>query len=133
MMLTLEDCQGMCGLTEEEVRAIALHENLPEVVAVEMGAYLSQSDAGQQQIRAMIEDDIRAAQAASDPSRALALKVCLHNFVCGHPAAERRHAGGPHHPERRVVAGAIEQVRLERPSYGALSSSSRSPSPRRRE
>jgi hypothetical protein len=49
----------------------------------------------------MIEDDIRGAQAAADPSRALALKVCLHNFVCGHPAADRRHQAGAHSPERR--------------------------------
>lgn len=101
MVLSFEDCQGLCGLTEEEIRAIAQHEHLPEVVAVEMGAYLSQSDAGQAQIRAMIEDDIRAAQAAADPSRALALKVCLHHFVCGHPAADRRHEAGTRTPERR--------------------------------
>lgn len=101
MLISFEDCQGLCGLTEEEIRAIAQHEHLPEVVAVEMGAYLSQSDAGQEQIRAMIEDDIRAAEAASDPSRALALKVCLHNFCCGHPAADRRHQAGAHSPERR--------------------------------
>jgi hypothetical protein len=89
-MISLEDCKGFCGLTEEEIRAIAEHEHLPEMVAVEMGAYLSQSDAGQATIRSMIEDDIRAAQAAADPGRALALKVVLHNFLCGHPAAERR-------------------------------------------
>ena len=32
-MITLEDCIGMCGLTEEEVLAIAEHEHLPEVAA----------------------------------------------------------------------------------------------------
>ena len=90
MSLTLEDCKGLCGLTDEEIAAIAEHEHLPEMVAVEMCSYLAQSDAGQERIRAMIEDDIRAAQAAHDPSRALALKVVLHNFVCAHPAAERR-------------------------------------------
>jgi hypothetical protein len=97
-MITFEDCKGLCGLTEEEIRAIAEHEHLPEMVAVEMGSYLSQSDAGQAEIRAMIEDDIRAAQAAADPSRALALKVVLHNFICAHPAVERRR-------ERRLTAG----------------------------
>jgi hypothetical protein len=97
-MITFEDCKGLCGLTEEEIRAIAEHEHLPDMVAVEMGSYLSQSDAGQAEIRAMIEDDIRAAQAAADPSRALALKVVLHNFICAHPACERRR-------ERRLTAG----------------------------
>jgi hypothetical protein len=101
-MITFEDCKGLCGLTDEEIRAIAEHENLPEAVAVEMGAYLAQSDVGQERIRAMIEDDIRAARDACDPSRALALRVCLHNFVCGHPAADHRHRAEPHAPERRT-------------------------------
>ena len=32
-MLTLEDCIGLCGLTEEGVLAIAEHERLPEIAA----------------------------------------------------------------------------------------------------
>ena len=32
-MITLEDCIGLCGLTEEEVLAIAEHEHLPEIAA----------------------------------------------------------------------------------------------------
>ena len=32
-MITLEDCIGLCGLTEEEVLAIAEHEYLPETAA----------------------------------------------------------------------------------------------------
>jgi len=30
-MITLEDCIGLCGLTEEEVLALAEHEHLPEI------------------------------------------------------------------------------------------------------
>jgi hypothetical protein len=32
-MITLEDCIAFCGLTEEEVLAIAEHEHRPEIVA----------------------------------------------------------------------------------------------------
>lgn len=100
-MITMEDCKGLCGLTDAEVAAIAEHEHLPEMVAVEAAAYLSQTDAGQEEIRRMIEDDIAAAQAAADPTRTLALRMVLHNFVCGHPAAERRREAVGHVPERR--------------------------------
>ena len=31
-MITLEDCIGLCGLTEEEVLAIAEHEHSPRSV-----------------------------------------------------------------------------------------------------
>jgi hypothetical protein len=100
-MISLEDCKGLCGLTDEEIAAIAEHEHLPEMVAVEAGAYLSQTGAGHEAIRRMIEEDIAVAEAARDPTRVLALRMVLHNFICGHPAAERRHQAGTHSPERR--------------------------------
>jgi hypothetical protein len=34
------DCLELCELSEEEVRAIAEHEHIPEVVALELGDYL---------------------------------------------------------------------------------------------
>jgi hypothetical protein len=100
-MISIDDCKGLCGLTDAEIAAIAEHEHLPEMVAVEAGAYLSQTGAGQEEIRRMIEEDIAAAQAASDPTRVLALRMVLHNFVCGHPATDRRHAIAVRVPERR--------------------------------
>ena len=39
-MLTLEDCIGLSGLDEEEILAIAEHEHIPEMAALEMGYYL---------------------------------------------------------------------------------------------
>ena len=39
-MITLEDCIGLCGLTEEEVLAIAEHEHLPEIAATALAQYL---------------------------------------------------------------------------------------------
>ena len=39
-MITLEDCLAFCDLTEEEVLAIAEHEQLPEIAAIAMGQYM---------------------------------------------------------------------------------------------
>jgi hypothetical protein len=39
-MITLEDCIGLCGLTEEEVLAIAEHEHVPEIAAAALAQYL---------------------------------------------------------------------------------------------
>ena len=33
-MLTYKDCLKLCGLTAEEIAAIARHEHLPEIVAL---------------------------------------------------------------------------------------------------
>ena len=37
-MITLEDCIGLCGLTEEEVLAVAEHEHLPQIAAMPLRA-----------------------------------------------------------------------------------------------
>ena len=39
-MITLEDCIAMCGLTEEEILAIAEHEHIPEIAAAVLAQYL---------------------------------------------------------------------------------------------
>ena len=89
-MLCLEDCVALCGLTEEEVRAIAQHEGLPEIAAAEMGNYLLKTPDGEMAIKAMIRDDIAAAQAGGDERRALMLKLVLREFVLQHPRCDER-------------------------------------------
>lgn len=59
-MLSLEDCIALSGLTEDEVVAIAQHEHIPEIAAVELGNYLSHSADGRLVIKSMIREDIQA-------------------------------------------------------------------------
>ncbi|MGQ9369033.1 hypothetical protein [Azospirillum sp. ST 5-10] len=93
MLITIEDCIGLSGLTEEEIAAIAEHEHLPEIVATELGSYLEQTPQGQRTIRRMIEDDIAAAAAAGNAKHAGVLKIVLAHYVRHHEkqgAAARR-------------------------------------------
>jgi hypothetical protein len=57
-VLTFEDCLGLCDLTEEEVRAIAEHERLPQIVALELGDYLMRGPDGELLVSHMFIDDI---------------------------------------------------------------------------
>ena len=100
-MLTLEDCIALCGLTEDEIRAIAAHENIPEVAAAELGNYLCRSPEGEQCIKAMIRDDIAHAAACGARNRELALKLVLRNFVQQHPRCDQRRRDELRLPERR--------------------------------
>ena len=59
-MITIEDCIGLCGLTEEEVLAIAEHEHLPEVAATALAQYLLSDEHGSEKVRDMIIDDFRS-------------------------------------------------------------------------
>ena len=63
-MLSYEDCVGLCALTEDEIAAIARHEHIPAIVAAELGNYLCHNAHGVPMIKAMIVDDIKAADQA---------------------------------------------------------------------
>jgi len=83
-MLTIQDCIELSGLTEDEVLAIAEHEHVPEMVAVEMGAYLVETPEGEKRIKRMIADDIAAARERGDNKHALALKLVLRHYLEHH-------------------------------------------------
>jgi hypothetical protein len=101
-MLSLEDCLALCELSEEEVLAIAQHEHIPEIAAVEMGSYLVHTPEGEMRIKAIIRDDIAEACARSDRMRELGLKLVLRNFVLQHPRCEERHRRQLFAVERRA-------------------------------
>ena len=90
-MLSLEDCLALCELTEDEVLAIAEHEHIPEMAAIELGNYLVHLPGGEMRVKSIIRDDIAAARACGDCARELALKLVLRNFVLQHPSCEERH------------------------------------------
>lgn len=83
-MLTIQDCIELSGLTEDEVLAIAEHEHIPEMVAVELGAYLVETPDGEKRVKRMIADDIAAARTRGDIKHALALKLVLKHYLEHH-------------------------------------------------
>jgi hypothetical protein len=87
-MITLEDCIGLCGLTEEEVLALAEHEHLSEIAATALAQYLLSQEHGSEKVRDMIIDDIRQAQRSGDKHHVLTLLHVLHHFLKTHPEAE---------------------------------------------
>jgi hypothetical protein len=96
-VISLEDCIGLCGLTEEEVLAIAEHEHVPEIVATGLASYLSNSSQGLDAVRNMIVDDIRQSQSRGDRAHVLELLNVLHHFLRSHPEAQPNE-----HPWSRV-------------------------------
>lgn len=86
-MLTLQDCIELSELTEDEILAIAEHEHIPEMAAVEMGNYLVHTPEGERRIKRMILDDIQLARDHGNLRHAAMLKLALRHFVATHPAA----------------------------------------------
>ncbi|MBK8338487.1 MAG: hypothetical protein IPL03_18850 [Sterolibacteriaceae bacterium] len=86
-MLTIQDCIELSELTEDEILAIAEHEHVPEMVAVEMGNYMVHTPEGEKRIKRMIVDDIEAARGRGDLKHAATLRLALKHFVETHGAA----------------------------------------------
>jgi hypothetical protein len=86
-MLTITDCFALCELTQDEISAIAEHEHVPEIVAVELAEYLVHTPDGQKRIKRMIEDDIQAAQHRGDYRHSAELKRALKHFCETHADA----------------------------------------------
>jgi S-ribosylhomocysteine lyase LuxS involved in autoinducer biosynthesis len=86
-MLTIQDCIELSELTEEEILAIAEHEHIPAMAALELGNYLVHTPEGQRRIKAMIVDDIELARSERDFRRAATLKLCLRHYLDHHANA----------------------------------------------
>jgi hypothetical protein len=83
-MLTFEDCIAMSELTEEEIDAIAEHDHLQRMVAIELGCQLVHTAEGCRRITAILRDGIAAARARGDCARAARLKLVLGHFIGAH-------------------------------------------------
>jgi len=88
-MLTYEDCLALAELTEEEVEAIAEHEHLPPMVAMELGNYLVHRSDGVPMLKRIILDDIHEAAKKGEMARVLRLRQVLAHFVKTHPEARK--------------------------------------------
>lgn len=86
-MLTYKDCLDYCDLTEDEIHAIADHEHLSELAALELGQYLVETSTGEKAIRKIILEDIENARAKGDLKSTLKLRMVLRQFVQSHPNA----------------------------------------------
>ncbi|MDS4022323.1 MAG: hypothetical protein RKR03_17740 [Candidatus Competibacter sp.] len=88
-MLSYEDCVELSDLTEEEIEAIAEHEHLPEMAALEMGSYLVHTAEGIPMIKRIILDDIEEERRRGHDQKVLQLKLVLKHFVDTHPSAAK--------------------------------------------
>lgn len=83
-MLTYYDCVGLSELEEDEVEAIAQHERVPEMIAVELGCCLVGDPDGIKQIEQIIREDMEDAYLRGYPQEAAHWKTVLDNFNISH-------------------------------------------------
>lgn len=89
-MLSYEDCVEASDLTEEEIEAIAQHQHLPEIAALEMGSYLVHTAEGVPMIKRIILDDIEEERRRGHDEKVLQLKLVLKQFAESHAQGSNR-------------------------------------------
>jgi hypothetical protein len=114
-MLTFEDCLGLAALTDGEVDAIARHEHIPAMVALELGSQLLRSRQGKQSVRQFVVDDILESQGRNDCRACARFGRVLGDFLASNP--ECREVGPDVAQQLRefIAIGLAEQASAERP------------------
>jgi len=97
-MLTIEDCIAMCRLTDEEIDAIAEHEDLSTKTALEMGHYFCKTINSELRLNRIIADDIEAATERGDFAHAAKLRRFIQYFL-------EHHAGVLLHDDQKAPKG----------------------------
>lgn len=92
-MLSLRDCLDLADLTEDEIAAIAQHENLPPIVALELGHQLLSTPEGARRLRQFIVDDIAAAQARHSCHDCDRFSLALARYLKDHPQCDEAGSG----------------------------------------
>lgn len=96
-MLTLQDCLALSELTPEELKVIAHHEHLPDIVAVEKGFAFLQKEWGNPALRQMVMDELAEAMQHGEREAALRLVDLLRECCEKHPGGFDRRTGMRHH------------------------------------
>jgi hypothetical protein len=79
-MVTLNECIGMSGLDKDVIEAIARHQRIPEIAAVELGAILLKRRDGRAAIRTMITERAEHAMRSGKRQCAASLRRTLSAF-----------------------------------------------------
>lgn len=99
-MLTLRDCIEVAGLDPDEVFAVAHHEHLPDIVALEKEVTFLEKEWGAPAVRQMILDEVHAAcEKGGGVHQAAEALALLSRAVLAHPGGHDRRLGNrPHAP-----------------------------------
>ena len=84
-MLTLDECIGLSGLTDDEIAVVAEHQRVPPIVAAQIGHALLATPKGIYTLRGFIVDLVERAEEAGRRERAKQLDRVLKLFNARHP------------------------------------------------
>lgn len=84
-MLSLKDCMDYCDLDCSEIEAVAEHEHLPFLLALELSSNLLETPEGVRDLHRMVREDIEHALELGEADRATRLTATYLHLKATHP------------------------------------------------
>lgn len=84
-MLSLQDCLDFSDIPQDTIEAIAEHEQVPEIVAAEIGCTLISTRQGICRIRQYFRDNLAHARDCGQTAKARAVDKAYHEFELAYP------------------------------------------------
>lgn len=98
-MLSLDDCVALSDLAADEIAAIAEHEHLPFIVALEKGCDMLRHPWGDAAVRQMVWDNLRRASHHRRVDKVAELRLLFRDTCGRHPNRyDRRRRDGARDP-----------------------------------
>lgn len=110
-MLSLKDCLDMSEVSDAELAAIARHEHIPPIVALELGQKLIQSAGGLAKLRQYILDDIMSAQRHGRCRDCEQFSRTLAEFNEKHPESHEATSERAESLRELLAIGQVEELR----------------------
>ena len=109
-MLSLRDCLDMAEVTESEIAAIARHEHIPPIVALELGHHLLRLPGGANKLRQFIVDNIAGAQTRRSCAECERFSRTLAQYLQDHPECRETGSVGARYLLELAAIGPAEDV-----------------------
>lgn len=109
-MLSLRDCLDMAEVTESEIAAIARHEHIPHIVALELGHYLLRMPGGANKLRQFIVDNIAGAQTRHSCAECERFSRTLAQYLEDHPECRETGSVGARYLLELAAIGPAEDA-----------------------
>jgi hypothetical protein len=110
VMLTFQDCIDLAGVTEAEIEAIAKHERIPAMIALELADHMLHTPAKAVNLRDFIVENLRRAQGRNNCTDCAKLGRLLAGYLDTHPDCRECEIDRARQMAEVIAIGLVEQI-----------------------
>ena len=109
-MLTFQDCIDLAGVTEAEIEAIAKHERIPAMIALQLGDHMLHTQEGAVKLRDFIVENLLRAQGRNNCTDCAKLGRLLAGYLDAHPDCRECEIDRARQVAEVIAVGLVERI-----------------------